>query len=64
MDITKTTLIADILRKHPGSAKVFDKYKMGCASCMGMQNETVEKASLMHGIDMEALVEDLKKAAK
>ena len=62
MKITKDTLIFDILRLHPESLEVFNSYNMGCASCLGIQSESVEKASLMHGLDMDKLIEDLNKA--
>jgi hybrid cluster-associated redox disulfide protein len=61
MKIEKNTKIADILREKPESVKVFEKYHMGCISCLGIQNETLEKGALMHGISAEDLLEEINK---
>lgn len=64
MIITPKTLITDILKHTPGSAKVFKRYNMACTSCMGVVNETLEKACHMHGIDMKALTDELQASSK
>lgn len=64
MDITKNTLTADILKNVKGAKEYFDSLNMGCLSCMGIQNETLEKSCLMHGLDIEevkAKLEELQK---
>ncbi|MDE7169683.1 MAG: DUF1858 domain-containing protein, partial [Mucispirillum sp.] len=33
---------------------------MGCLSCMGIQNETLEKGCLMHGLDVDEIMIRLK----
>ena len=37
MAISKDTLIADILKETPGSKDIFEKFNMGCISCLGIQ---------------------------
>lgn len=64
MEITPQTLIADILKKYPAAAKVLKRYKMNCASCMGVSGETVRSGCANHGIDMRAFTADLNKAIK
>lgn len=59
MNITKDTIIADVLKNVKGSIDVFNKHNMGCLSCMGVQNETIEKGSLMHGIDVNVILAEL-----
>lgn len=64
MKIIKDTLISDILKAFPKSMEIFEKYNMGCFSCMGVQNETLEKGCLMHGLDVNAVIKELEKVAK
>ncbi len=59
MNITKDTLIADILKNVTGAKDFFEKLNMGCLSCMGIQNETLEKGCLMHGLNIEEIVEKI-----
>ena len=42
----------------------FESLNMGCLSCMGIQNETLEKSCLMHGLDIEEIMEKLKELDK
>ena len=64
MEITPSTLIADILREYPASAKIFKKYKMNCASCMGIVSETVRNGCSNHGLDVRAFIDELNKGIK
>lgn len=64
MIITKDSIIADVLKSVPGSVDIFEKYNMGCLSCMGVQKESLEKGCLMHGMDVNKLLEELHKIAK
>ncbi|MGE4497468.1 MAG: DUF1858 domain-containing protein [Deferribacterales bacterium] len=61
MEITAKTLIADVLKACPASVEVFDKFNMGCMSCMGVANESIEKGSRMHGLDPEEVLAELRK---
>ncbi|MDT3693225.1 MAG: DUF1858 domain-containing protein [Mucispirillum sp.] len=59
MIITKDTLTADILKNINGAKEFFESLNMGCLSCMGIQNETLEKSCLMHGLNIEEIMEKL-----
>lgn len=59
MNITKDTLTADILKNINGAKEFFESLNMGCLSCMGIQNETLEKSCLMHGLNIEEIMEKL-----
>ena len=59
MIITKDTLTADILKNINGAKEFFFFFYMGCLSCMGIQNETLEKSCLMHGLNLEEIMEKL-----
>ncbi len=55
----KDMSIGEALQAHPKAIEVFNKYHMGCFSCMGATAESVESGALMHGIDLDALMTDL-----
>ena len=59
MIITKDTLTADILKNINGAKEFFESLNMGCLSCMGIQNKTLEKSCLMHGLNIEEIMEKL-----
>ncbi|MDR2883824.1 MAG: DUF1858 domain-containing protein [Deferribacteraceae bacterium] len=59
MNIDKNTLIADIIRAYPATVAVFDRFNMGCTSCLGLQSESLEKGCLMHGLDLDEVIKDL-----
>lgn len=59
MIITKDTLTADILKNINGAKEFFESLNMGCLSCMGIQNETLEKSCLMHGLNLKEIMEKL-----
>jgi len=46
--------------KHPGAKNVFRKYKMGCLKCGGAANEKLRHAALCHGLDVEALIREIR----
>ena len=59
MNINKDTLISDILKAYPAAVSVLDKYNMSCASCLGLQDESLEKGCLMHGLDVDEVIKEL-----
>lgn len=59
--LNKNMRIADVLKKYPKCAEVFNRFNMGCISCMGIQSETLEKGCIMHGLDVNILIRELEK---
>lgn len=57
--ITKETNLHQALKENPGAAQVFASYHMGCASCSGGQQETVEWGATMHGVAVDELLSRL-----
>ena len=55
--ITKDTIIGDILDIAPETAPLF----MHCLGCPASRGETVEEACMVHGIEVEELLEELNK---
>ena len=54
--ITKDTVIGDILDIAPQVAPVFMSIGMHCLGCPSSRGETVEEACMVHGIDVEKLL--------
>ena len=55
--ITKDTIIGDILDIAPQVAPVFMAIGMHCLGCPSSRGETVEQACMVHGVDVEKLLE-------
>ena len=63
MQITKDTIIADILDFNAESAApLFLEMGMHCLGCPSATSESVGEACAAHGADADALVEKLNKA--
>ncbi|MBP3381715.1 MAG: DUF1858 domain-containing protein [Clostridia bacterium] len=56
MEITKTTIIGDILDMDPTTAPYFLEMGMHCLGCPSARGETLEQACMVHGVDCDALV--------
>ena len=57
--ITKDTIIGDILDIAPQTAPVFMAIGMHCLGCPSSRGETVEQACMVHGVDVNALLEQI-----
>ena len=57
--ITKDTIIGDILDIAPETAPVFLSIGMHCLGCPSSRGETVEQACMVHGVDVDTLVEKI-----
>ena len=55
--ITKDTIIGDILDIAPETAPIFLSIGMHCLGCPSSRGETVEQACMVHGVDCAALLE-------
>lgn len=62
MEITKNSIIGDVLDNHPDVADIFFDIGMHCLGCPASRGETIEEACQVHGADVDALVESLNKA--
>ena len=59
MQITKDTIIGDILDADFDAAPYFLEIGMHCLGCPASRGETIEQACAVHGTDPDALVEKL-----
>lgn len=61
MKIEKTTKIGELLENAPEKAEILLQAGMHCLGCPASQEETLEEACSVHGINVEELVEELNK---
>jgi hypothetical protein len=65
MEITQETLIGDVVRDLPGGKDVIKKYfGNGCFTCPGMNMETISFGAMMHGLEPEPIVRELRELAR
>ena len=57
--ITKETIILDVLHMNPGTAQFFFEIGMHCLGCPASSGESVEEACAVHGVDADELVEKI-----
>lgn len=57
--IDKNTIIADILKIDRGAVPILMMSGMHCIGCPASQGETLEEACLVHGIELDPVVEQL-----
>ena len=55
-EITKESLIGDILNMDPTTAPYFLEMGMHCLGCPSARGESLEQACLVHGVDVDELV--------
>ena len=59
MKIEKTTKIGELLEMAPEKAEILLNAGMHCLGCPASQEETIEEACMVHGIDIEEIIEQL-----
>ena len=57
--IEKTTKIGELLEMAPEKASILLEAGMHCLGCPASQEETIEEACMVHGIDVEEILEQL-----
>ncbi|HKZ33813.1 MAG TPA: DUF1858 domain-containing protein [Candidatus Nanoarchaeia archaeon] len=65
--ITKTTLINDLLEKNPEVAEILMAYGLHCVGCHFSDLDTLEDGAMMHGISDEEIglmIKDVNKVVK
>ena len=56
MEVTKNTLIGDVLDFDPETAQYFFEIGMHCLGCPHSRGESIEDACAVHGTDADALI--------
>ena len=54
--ITKETIIGDVLDLDRATAPFFLEMGMHCLGCPSARGENIEQACMVHGVDADALV--------
>ena len=64
MKFNKDTKIGEILEKVPDKVDILLQAGMHCVGCPASQGETLEEACMIHGIDVNDVVNELNKEEK
>jgi hybrid cluster-associated redox disulfide protein len=56
---TKDMTIREALEINPKSADIFMSFGMHCIGCPTASGESIEQAAMVHGINLELLLEKL-----
>ena len=59
VQVSKETMIGDLLRIDQNVAPILLNIGMHCLGCPSSQMETIEEAAMVHGIDADLLVEKM-----
>ena len=62
MEVTKDMLIGELIRKEPEAIEIIGvlmAHGMGCVGCPSSQMESLEEAAMVHGLDLNKLMEAL-----
>ena len=57
--ITKDTTIGEAIQIDAGIIPILMSAGMHCVGCPSSAGETIEEAAMVHGLDCEALMEDI-----
>jgi hybrid cluster-associated redox disulfide protein len=57
--INKNMSINEVVRKHPETIPIFEKFGLGCVGCEAALFENIEQGAKVHGIDVETLITSL-----
>ena len=63
MKINKQDNIMKIIQEYPICKEVFMQFVLVCIGCFAAQFESLELGEIAHGLDVDALVVELNKAA-
>ena len=59
MLVNKNSTINEILSAYPDAKRFFNEREMACTSCFAVNFDTLEKGALMHGLEVNALIDQL-----
>lgn len=60
--ITRSMPIGEVVQTYPQTIEVFLKHGLMCFGCAIAQFENVEQGAMAHGINVDALINDLNAA--
>jgi hybrid cluster-associated redox disulfide protein len=62
--INKNMSIEEVVKRYPETIPIFERHGLGCVGCQAALFENIEQGAEIHGIDLEALINDLNGVAK
>ncbi|MBN1812332.1 MAG: DUF1858 domain-containing protein [Anaerolineae bacterium] len=60
--ITADMAIGEVVNKYPSTINIFFKHGLGCVGCAVARFENIQQGAMAHGIDVDALINDLNQA--
>ena len=57
--VKKEMLISEVIRIDRGLVPILMNHGMNCVGCPSAQHESLEQAAVVHGMDADALVEEM-----
>ncbi len=57
--ITKDMIIGDIIAQDEGVIPILMRAGMHCAGCPSARGESLEEAGFVHGLEVDALVDEI-----
>ena len=57
--ITKDMSILEAVNQHPEAVDIFMKHGLHCVGCAAARFENIEQGATAHGINVDALIQDL-----
>nr|WP_307774481.1 DUF1858 domain-containing protein [uncultured Cetobacterium sp.] len=62
--ITKDMNILEAVQKYPIITTVFKRYGLGCVGCMVAAGETIGEGVAAHGLNADAVIEEMNQLIK
>lgn len=59
MVIDKNMSIEEVVKKHPETIAVFERYGLGCVGCRAALFENIQQGADVHGIEINGLIDSL-----
>lgn len=63
MEFTKNMMVGEVIRSNPETIAVLQSMGLSCVGCPGSQMESLEEAAMVHGIDIEVMLQKLNAVA-
>ena len=59
MLISKDMTIQEIVARYPETIPIFERYGLGCCTCLAGEFEDLEAGAILHGVKLHDLLKDL-----
>ncbi|QSX05133.1 DUF1858 domain-containing protein [Sedimentibacter sp. zth1] len=61
MAVTKDSLIGEVIQENPNAVEILMSFGLGCVGCPSAQMESLEEAAMVHGVNVDNMIEALNK---